>query len=83
MGRSMFPALRTQPGGAGTFEHHERPLLVHHVARLLRLSPRMVRHLAANGILKGFRRPDTPKIWRFWNSDVEQFLARRPARCQR
>jgi len=55
----------------------ERPLLVHHVARRLELSPRMVRHLAAQRELKGFKQPDTPKIWRFSRKDVEIFLAKR------
>jgi len=34
-----------------------RPLLVHHVAQLLGVSPRTVRHLASNGSLEGFKLP--------------------------
>ena len=37
----------------------------------------MVRHLAAQRELKGFKQPDTPKIWRFSRKDVEIFLAKR------
>jgi len=55
----------------------ERPLCVHHVSRILGLSRRTVRHLAASGQLPAFRNPDTPKIWRFWRNDVHAFGARR------
>jgi hypothetical protein len=51
----------------------ERPLLVHNVALRLGVSRRTVRYHAARGILAGFKYPDTPKIWRFWRSDVEHY----------
>jgi hypothetical protein len=54
-----------------------RPLLVHHVAQLLGVSPRTVRHLAFTGSLEGFKLQATPKIWRFWRSDIERFILRR------
>lgn len=55
----------------------EHPLLSHHVARLCGCSPRTIRWAAKCGRLKGFRRPDTPKIWRFYRTDVEVFMAYR------
>jgi hypothetical protein len=55
----------------------ERPLLVHHVARICGISRRTVRWAAAQGLLKGFKDPRTPKIWRFWRQDVNAFLERR------
>jgi hypothetical protein len=55
----------------------ERPLLVHHVARICGISCRTVRWAAAQGLLKGFKDPRTPKIWRFWRHDVNAFLERR------
>ena len=54
-----------------------RPLLVHHVAQLLGLSPRTVRHHAFKGSLLGFKLQGTPKIWRFWRLEVERFVVRR------
>lgn len=57
----------------------ERKLFVHHVARLCGISPRTVRWLASKGTLKGFKDPDTPKLWRFWWSDVVAYLQRRGA----
>jgi Helix-turn-helix domain len=54
------------------------PLLVHHVARRLDISPRMVRHLAETGELCGFKMGR--KIWRFLIADVEDLRARREAR---
>jgi hypothetical protein len=53
----------------------ERPLLVHHVARMTGLCERAIRWNARRGFLKGFRQTDTPKIWRFWRRDVEAFIA--------
>jgi hypothetical protein len=55
----------------------ERPLLVHHVARLVSRSNSTVRYLASRGVLKGFKTPETPKIWRFWRRDIDEFLARK------
>ncbi len=55
----------------------ERPLLVHHVARICGISRRTVRWAAAQGLLKGFKEPGTPKIWRFWRRDVNTFLEKR------
>jgi ribosomal protein S14 len=52
-----------------------RPLLVHHVARRIERSRRMVRHLAETGKLRGFK--VGRKIWKFWPSEVERFKARR------
>jgi Helix-turn-helix domain len=50
-------------------------LLVHHVARRLKLSCRVVRYLARRGKLPGFK--SGVKIWRFLVADVEEFQARR------
>ena len=65
----------------------ERPLLVHHVARICGLSCRTVRWAASQGLLKGFKDPGTPKIWRFWRREVNAFLEQRAqefrARTQR
>jgi hypothetical protein len=61
----------------------DRPLLVHHVARLCELSERMVRYAAAHGQLCGFHDPGTPKIWRFLRQDVEDFRQRRRNRSWR
>jgi len=57
----------------------DRPLLVHHVAVRLGVSRRTVRYHAAQGILVGFKRPDTPKIWRFWRTDVDRYARWRDA----
>jgi len=54
-----------------------RPLLVHHVARLCGIAPRTVRWNARCGRLRGFKEPNTPKIWRFLPQDVEEFNSRR------
>src|SRR5262245_47731040 len=55
----------------------EQPLLVHHVARICAVSRRTVRWAASKGILKGFKDPTTPKIWRFRRSDVYAYRALR------
>jgi excisionase family DNA binding protein len=55
-----------------------RPLLVHHVAKRLGISPRMVRHLAETGELPAYKAGR--KIWRFLASDVEECRARRDLR---
>jgi len=55
----------------------KRPLLVHHVARICGIARRTVRWAAAKGLLKGFRSPATPKIWRFLRPDVTDFKNRR------
>lgn len=52
----------------------ERPLLVHHVARLIRRERRTVRHLAQTGRLHGFKLGVGGKIWAFRRSEVERFL---------
>jgi excisionase family DNA binding protein len=52
-----------------------RPLLVHHAAKMLSLSRRMVRHLAKNGRLPA--RKIGKKIWQFTAADVERFHAKR------
>ena len=57
----------------------ERSLLVHNVALLLGVSRRTVRYHAAHGMLAGFKRQDTPKLWRFWRSDVERYARWRDA----
>lgn len=55
----------------------DRPLLAHTVARITGLSRRSVRWNAERGFLKGFKDPDTPKLWRFRRADVQQFMLRR------
>jgi hypothetical protein len=60
-------------------ETRDRPLLVHHVARICGIARRTVRWAAAIGVLKGFRDPATPKIWRFFRKEVIEFKERRDA----
>jgi hypothetical protein len=55
----------------------DRPLLVHHVARICHISKRAVRWAAQHGHLKGFKDPSTPKIWRFRRDDVIAYLKKR------
>lgn len=55
-----------------------RLLCVHHVARIVGLSCRMVRHLAANGQLPA--RKKGLKIWTFERNDVEAYVRRREGR---
>jgi len=55
----------------------ERPLLVNNVVRLTDMCASAIRWHARRGSLRGFRNPDTPKIWRFRRSDVEVFIAGR------
>ncbi len=55
-----------------------RPLLVHHVAKRLGLSRRMVRYLAQTGALPAYKAG--LKIWKFLAADVDEFQARREAR---
>jgi hypothetical protein len=59
----------------------ERPLLVNNVARITGLCESAVRWNARHGFLKGFRDPNTPKIWRFYRRDVESFLKSRRVPC--
>jgi excisionase family DNA binding protein len=64
------------------FTQHQNPhvcrrLLVHHVAKRLGLSRRMVRHLAGTGILKAYK--VGPKIWYFADDDVEAYRLTREA----
>jgi Helix-turn-helix domain len=49
----------------------ERPLLVHHVAKLTGCAYRTVRHLAQTDKLHGFKLGK--KIWGFRRADVERF----------
>lgn len=58
-----------------------RPLLVHHVARRLGVSPRTVRYWAKNGQLPA--RKIGPKIWTFRVEDVEAFGKRTSRTCDR
>ena len=58
--------------------HDSRPLLVHHVARRLGMSRRMVRHLAETGKLPGYK--TGRKIWQFRGADVEELRVRRESR---
>lgn len=50
-----------------------RPILVWQAAKICGLSERAIRAAAATGRLPGFKRSDTPKLWRFWRSDVEGY----------
>lgn len=63
--------LTTQKGADG--RNPDRPLLAHHVAAMCGMSITAIRWNARRGLLKGFRSPGTPKIWRFWREDVESF----------
>jgi hypothetical protein len=55
----------------------ERPLLVNIVARRTGLPKTTIRWNVRKGHLRGFKDPTRPKIWLFWWSDVEAFIARR------
>jgi excisionase family DNA binding protein len=55
-----------------------RPLLVHHVAKRLGLSRRMIRYLARRGTLRAHKAG--PKIWQFLAADVDEFRMRREVR---
>ena len=71
----------TQVGHVSTSSPTELParkLLVHNVARRLRISPRTVRHLAQIGELRGHKAG--PKIWQFLPADVDEFRRRREGR---
>ena len=61
----------------GGYPLSDRPLLVHHVARMCGLSKRMIRYAAGRGQLRSFRDPNVPKLWLFHRKDVEEFLQRR------
>lgn len=73
--------MKTQLGSAERLltEHLSicvsRPLLVHHVAKRIGRSRRMVRHLARTGKLPAHK--VGPKIWHFRASDVDEFKAKR------
>jgi excisionase family DNA binding protein len=58
----------------------DRPLLVHHVARLLSVPRRTVRYWAAIGRLPATKAG--PRRWKFRRTDVERF-ALAPRRCRR
>jgi len=49
----------------------ERPLLVHHVAKLTGCACRTIRHLAQTDKLHGFKLGE--KIWGFRRAEVERF----------
>jgi hypothetical protein len=53
--------------------HCARPIFVWQAAKICHISERAIRAAATAGRLRGFKRPDTPKLWRFWRSDVEQY----------
>lgn len=57
---------------------NDRPLLVHHVAKIIGRSCRQVRHLALYGDLEGFKLGR--KIWGFHRAAVDAYLASRGAR---
>ena len=59
------------------FVFQSTPLLAHHVAALGGISRRTVRWAAQRGLLRGFKSPSTPKIWRFHRHDVEAYLRRK------
>jgi len=64
--------------GVISFRGCARLLLVHHVARRLGISRRMVRHLAETGKLRGHKAGR--KIWQFFATDVEGLRAQRETR---
>jgi len=57
----------------------ERPMCVESVARCYGVPARTIRWAAEHGHLRGFREPGTlkSKCWRFWRSDVQNWLRRR------
>jgi hypothetical protein len=57
--------------------YFNRPMRVESVARRYGIPSRTIRWAAERGLLKGFKRPDTPKLWRFWRRDVEDWVHRR------
>jgi excisionase family DNA binding protein len=56
----------------------DRPLLVHHVAKLLGVKCRSVRHWAATGQIAALK--SGPRIWTFQRADVTAFAAVRARR---
>jgi hypothetical protein len=76
----LSESIHQQPTPACRVVPAQKPLLVHHVARMCNISRRAVRWAAQRGFLRGFKDPITPKIWRFRHSDVLDFIARRSAR---
>jgi hypothetical protein len=73
----MLPANSRESYSQSSFRAGDRPLLVHHVARICGISCRTVRWAAVQGLLVGFKDPRTPKIWRFWRTEVMAFIERR------
>jgi ribosomal protein S14 len=61
----------------GSVARSSSTLLVHHAAKKLGLSRRMVRHLAETGVLPA--RKLGKKIWGFDSLDVEDLRLRREA----
>ena len=57
------------------FSNQDKPLFVHHVARILGVPRRTVRWWAEKRILPGYKGPPTPKLWRFKREVVEAFKA--------
>jgi hypothetical protein len=55
----------------------ERPLLAHHVAKILNTPVRTVRFWAKNGKFEAFKKG--PKIWLFRRTAIEDFRDRLPA----
>jgi len=52
----------------------ERLIRVRHVALRLAVSERTVRHLAARGVIPGFK--VGPRLWRFKESEIEALVQR-------
>jgi len=50
---------------------HRQAMYTWQAAKVCGLSERSIRAAASSGRLRGFRLPDTPKLWRFWRDDVE------------
>ena len=71
----MIPKVEEVEEAEGTAG---RPLHVHTAAKLLRLSPRMVRHLAAAGLLPARKRG--PKIWEVERQPVLELARQREVR---
>lgn len=57
-----------------------RSLLVHHVAKRLRVPPRTIRHWALTGRIPAWK--DGAKIWKFDEAKVESFRLERLAKSR-
>lgn len=60
-----------------TNQSRRRPIFAWQAAKICDISDRAIRAAAEAGRLHGFKLSDTPKLWRFWRSDVESYRDQR------